>query len=215
MPFVRRAMAEPEPPPVVERGPIGWLRQRLFDGAVQRGADDGQTALVIVALGWPTLRFLLIDAVWNGTSRIDCLPETVGRQVGACWPFITAKFGQFMYGFYPDSEHWRVDLTYVLGVMLLVPLLIPRVPYKALNAILFFGVFPVVGLLPAGRRHVRTAARRDAAVGRTAGHAGDLVHRHHRLAAARHPAGARPALGTADRAHAVASSSSSSGAACR
>ena len=50
-----------------------------------------------------------------------------------------------MYGFYPDDERWRVNLTYALGVVLLVPLLIPRVPYKALNAILFFGVFPVVG----------------------------------------------------------------------
>jgi general L-amino acid transport system permease protein len=65
--------------------------------------------------------------------------------VGACWPFIQAKFGQFMFGFYPDDERWRVNLTYALGVILLVPLLIPRVPYKALNAILFFGVFPVVG----------------------------------------------------------------------
>ena len=31
-----------------------------------------------------------------------------------------------------------------LGAILLVPLLIPRVPYKAANASLFFGVFPVV-----------------------------------------------------------------------
>jgi general L-amino acid transport system permease protein len=30
-------------------------------------------------------------------------------------------------------------------VLLLVPLLIPRVPYKTLNALLFFGAFPVVG----------------------------------------------------------------------
>jgi general L-amino acid transport system permease protein len=49
-----------------------------------------------------------------------------------------------MYGFYPESELWRVNLTYALAVILLVPLLIPRVPYKTLNAILFFGVFPVV-----------------------------------------------------------------------
>jgi general L-amino acid transport system permease protein len=50
-----------------------------------------------------------------------------------------------MYGFYPQDQQWRVNLTYALGVLLLVPLLIPRVPYKALNALLFFGVFPVVG----------------------------------------------------------------------
>ena len=38
-------------------------------------------------------------------------------------------------------------LTAVLFVALLVPLMIPRVPYKALNAIVFFGVFPIVGFM--------------------------------------------------------------------
>src|SRR5215475_13693992 len=66
-----------------------------------------------------------------------------------------------MYGFYPQAEQWRVNLTYALGVILLIPLLIPRVPYKTANAILFFGVFPVVaffllvGDLP-GLPHVET-----------------------------------------------------------
>jgi general L-amino acid transport system permease protein len=48
-----------------------------------------------------------------------------------------------MYGFYPSDEVWRINLTYAVGLALLVPLLIPRAPYKLLNAILFFGVFPV------------------------------------------------------------------------
>src|SRR5262245_63590633 len=49
-----------------------------------------------------------------------------------------------MYGFYPESERWRVDLTYLLSAILLSPLLIPSIPSKGLNAIVFFGVFPVV-----------------------------------------------------------------------
>src|SRR5437588_2552387 len=101
--------------------------------------------MIIVLLGWPTVRFLLIDAVWDGASRVDCLAETIGREVGACWPFIKAKLPQLMYGFYPEDERWRVDLTYILGVMLLVPLLIPRMPGKGTNAILFFAIFPVLG----------------------------------------------------------------------
>jgi hypothetical protein len=32
-------------------------------------------------------------------------------------------------------------------VALLVPLMIPKVPYKPLNAIVFFGVFPIVGFM--------------------------------------------------------------------
>jgi general L-amino acid transport system permease protein len=79
------------------------------------------------------------------------LPETAGRDVGACWPFIAAKFDQLMYGFYPAAERWRVNLMYWLGALLLLPLLVPRVPYKTLNAILFFGAFPLVaGILLLG-----------------------------------------------------------------
>ena len=49
-----------------------------------------------------------------------------------------------MYGFYPEPERWRVNLTYLLAAILLLPLLIPRLPAKGLNAGLFFFAFPVV-----------------------------------------------------------------------
>ena len=142
--YVRRALAEPKPPPVMSRGPLAWTRTHLFDG-VFNATLTAVSALIVAMLVWPTVKFLIVDAVWTGSSRVDCLPETLGREVGACWPFIKAKFAQFMYGFYPASEAWRVDLTYTVGVILLVPLLIPPAPYKRLNAILFFGVFPVAG----------------------------------------------------------------------
>ena len=144
--FVRRALAEPEPPPLASGGTLGLVRQRLFDGPLNATLTVAGLALIVL-LGWPALKFLLIDAVWTGADRTACLAENAGHEVGACWPFITAKFGQFMYGFYPDSERWRVDLTFVLCVVLLVPLLIPRAPWKMLNALLFFGVFPVVAFV--------------------------------------------------------------------
>jgi general L-amino acid transport system permease protein len=142
--YIRRSLAEPEPPPMARRGPFALMRARLLD----RPSNAALTVIsgaIIALLVWPTIKFLFIDAVWDGASRVDCLPETVGREVGACWPFIKAKFPQLMYGFYPESERWRVNVTYALGVILLVPLLIPRVPYKGVNAILFFGVFPIAG----------------------------------------------------------------------
>jgi general L-amino acid transport system permease protein len=141
--YVRHALAAPEPPPAASAGLIGWAKERLFDGPLNTVLTIAGITL-IVAVGWPTLRFLLVDAVWSGTSRDDCLPETVGRQVGACWPFIRAKLDQLMYGFYPAEEHWRVDLTYTLGLLLLVPLLVPSAPGKRWNAVLFFGVYPIV-----------------------------------------------------------------------
>src|SRR5436190_12442916 len=141
--FVRRAMAEPMPAPITSTGWIGWARQRLFGSIFS-------TILTLVGLYllWllvpPLVRFVFIDAVWSGTDREACLPEKAGHAVGACWPFIWAKLPQLIYGFYPDPERWRVNLTFLLAAALLVPLLVPTLPYKRENAIAFFGVFPVV-----------------------------------------------------------------------
>jgi general L-amino acid transport system permease protein len=142
--FVRQQLIAPMEPPRPSMGAPAWLVQRLF-GSVFNAVVTLVSAAIIAALVWPTIRFLLIDAVWDGSSRVDCLEETVKRRVGACWPFITAKFQQFMYGFYPGDQVWRVNLTYAIGLALLVPLMIPRVPFKGINAVLFFAVFPVMG----------------------------------------------------------------------
>jgi general L-amino acid transport system permease protein len=141
--FVRQELVAPRPPPLATGGIVGWMRERLFAGPIHSLLTIVSAVLLALVI-WPTFRFLILDAVWSGTSRTDCLAETVGREVGACWPFVAAKFQQFMYGFYPESELWRVNLTYVLCVLLLAPLLVPRVPYKAANAIAFFLVFPVI-----------------------------------------------------------------------
>ena len=158
--FVRRDMVPPEPSPLARHGIFGWLGARLFNGPLNILLTLLCAAL-IAAIAVPLVRFLLVDAVWDGASRVDCLAETLGRPVGACWPFIGAKFAQLVYGFYPAGEQWRVDLTFALGALLLVPLMIPRVPYKLLNAVMFFGVFPVVAffVLVGGRfglAHVET-----------------------------------------------------------
>jgi general L-amino acid transport system permease protein len=141
--YIRRALVEAEPPPVASSDALRMTRARLFGGAFNTTLTL-VSAVIIVSLLWPTVKFLFIDAVWTGSSRVDCLPETVGREVGACWPFVKAKFAQFMYGFYPESEQWRVNVTYALGVIMLVPLLIPSAPFKGVNALAFFGVFPVL-----------------------------------------------------------------------
>src|SRR5262249_52693924 len=120
--FVRAEMAMAMPPPLMHTGVAAWLRQRFFGGVVNSLLTIVCAAL-LVALLWPTVKFLIVDAVWVGTSRDACLQETAGREVGACWPFIAAKFNQFMYGFYPREQQWRVTLTYAIGVILLVPLL--------------------------------------------------------------------------------------------
>src|SRR5690606_13711656 len=144
--YVRSQFHPPLPSPVAGAGPIAWLRANLFNSWF-----NVLLTLACLLLLWlivpPVLRFLILDAVWAGSGRDDCLAETVGRSVGACWPFITAKFRQLIYGFYPWEEQWRVNLVYGLGAALLLPLLVPAAPYKALNAVLFFGVYPVLSFV--------------------------------------------------------------------
>jgi len=141
--FVRDALVAERSAPIKTTGFVGFLRTRLL---------NSPTNILLTVLGalliWftviPALRFLLVDAVWQGSDRNACLAENVGRPVGACWPYIGAKINQFIYGFYPEAERWRVNLTFFLAAVLLLPLLIPRLPAKSLNAGLFFIAFPVV-----------------------------------------------------------------------
>jgi general L-amino acid transport system permease protein len=141
--FVRQDLVPERPAPVKTTGFVGFLRTRLFNSPT-----NILITIVSVLLLWfvavPALKFLLVDAVWSGKDRSACLAENAGHTVGACWPFVQAKFSQFIYGFYPGPERWRVNLTFILAAILLLPLLIPRLPAKGLNAGIFFLAFPVV-----------------------------------------------------------------------
>jgi len=141
--FVRAALLPERPAPVKTTGFVGFLRTRLFNSPTNILLTI-VSALLLWFIAVPATRFLLVDAVWTGTDRNACLAENAGHPVGACWPFIHAKFSQLIYGFYPEQERWRANLTFVLAAILLLPLLIPRLPAKGLNAGLFFFAFPVV-----------------------------------------------------------------------
>ena len=142
-PFVTDKLIAERAAPIKTTGFVGFLRTRLFNSPT-----NILITIVCALLLWfivvPALRFVLVDAVWTGTDRNACLPKNPGDMVGACWPFIQAKFSQFIYGFYPEAQRWRVNLTFILAAILLVPLLIPRLPAKGPNAILFFVALPVV-----------------------------------------------------------------------
>ncbi|WP_369723754.1 MULTISPECIES: amino acid ABC transporter permease [unclassified Bradyrhizobium] len=141
--FVREDLVAERAAPVKTTGFVGLLRTRLF---------NSPTNILLTILGalllWytviPSVRFLIVDAVWTGNDRAACLAENAGFTVGACWPYIQAKLPQLIYGFYPDAERWRVNLALIMAVILLLPLLIPRLPAKGLNAGLFFFAFPIV-----------------------------------------------------------------------
>lgn len=149
--FVARGQKEPLPAPAAEFGYVGRLRRSLFATPL----DSVLTVLFAIAClwaAWGILNWAWFDAVFEGTDRTACLSED-GRRVGACWAFVKARFPQFMYGLFPLGERWRVDLVFILFAVLLVPLAIPKAPFKRLNAFLLVLVFPLVAfvLLTGGR----------------------------------------------------------------
>ncbi len=141
--YVREALVAERIAPVKTTGLVGFVRTRLFNSPTNIVLTIAG-ALLIWFTVVPSLKFLFVDAVWTGSDRNACLEVNAGHPVGACWPYIQAKYTQFIYGFYPERERWRVNLTFALAAILLLPLLIPRLPAKSLNATLFFIAFPVV-----------------------------------------------------------------------
>ncbi|WP_426230179.1 amino acid ABC transporter permease [Pararhizobium sp. DWP3-4] len=146
--FVRTSMLEQSTPPVLEKGYIAWIRKNLLATPL----DAVLTIIAILALAAflpPAIKWLFIDASWTGGGRGVCATAAQGGSQpegwsGACWAFVGAKFDVFMFGRYPIDERWRPMLVGALFIALLVPILIPRIPHKGLNAILLFGVLPVL-----------------------------------------------------------------------
>lgn len=126
------------PPPAATTGVIGWVRKNLFGSAFD-------TALTIVAV-WFLYEFLtlslnwaLFDAAFTGESRKDCRAQASG----ACWAFIGSRMKIFIYGFYPEPERWRVNLSFILMIAALVPALYDKTPYRKYG-LMFTAAFPFI-----------------------------------------------------------------------
>ncbi len=91
--FVRQQLVPERPAPIKTTGFVGFVRTRLF---------NSPTNILLTMMSgfmlWftviPAVQFLLVDAVWRGADRSACLAENAGHTVGACWPYVQAKFGQ-------------------------------------------------------------------------------------------------------------------------
>jgi len=138
--FVRSEMAKAEPPPMRVHGVVPWMRTNLFSSVGNSILTVIGVAVALVVLV-PLIRWTLIDAVWDAPTRDACAAQTGG----ACWAFVKANFGQFIYGRYPDPERWRVNLFFLLLAGGIVPMAIPSVPFKPFNLLYVFIIFPIVG----------------------------------------------------------------------
>ncbi len=130
-------MLEPIHSPPFTKHPVKWAQINLFSNWF----NSLVTLLVLYALVTYVpgiLDWIFFSADWSGQTKADCSGE------GACWVFIDARMNQFLYGFYPDDEQWRVNLAFILLLALVIPLFIEKVPRKGwLIAFLLIG-YPII-----------------------------------------------------------------------
>lgn len=124
------------PPPPGETGVLHWLKANLFSSISNSILTVLAIALLVYAIP-PLLDWAIISASWGGTDPALCEREGVG----ACWTFINARFEQFIYGFYPEQERWRVNILFMLFFALIAYLVIPNLPKKG-----WVGLFTVIAL---------------------------------------------------------------------
>ncbi len=116
--------SRPDPPPASAIGVLGWLRRNLFSSPFNIALTALASYLIYLTVP-PLLRWALLDATWSGDSREACQANS-----GACWVFIRVNFEQFMYGFYPEAQRWRVNIALLLLILGATPLFLPAVSNK-------------------------------------------------------------------------------------
>ncbi len=130
------------PPPRSEVGVLGWLKHNLFSSPF----NVAMTVLVVLFLWWvipPLFEWLVLNSVWTADSRKECWDKMAVPEDGACWAFITNRLRLFIYGFYPQPLRWRVNLSFVLLVLAIVPVLYDKMPGRKFG-LLYAVAFPFI-----------------------------------------------------------------------
>ncbi|MCP5419523.1 MAG: amino acid ABC transporter permease [Gammaproteobacteria bacterium] len=125
------------PPPVSSVGVIGWTRRNLFSSPLNIGLTLFTLYLLYLLLP-PMINWTFLNANWRGEDRSACTGD------GACWVFIRARLHQFMYGFYPEAQRWRVNTTFILLVAGMIPLFFKAFPYKKWLGLFLLLGYPII-----------------------------------------------------------------------
>ena len=144
-------------PPIATTGVLGWMRINLFSNWF----NSLLTILILYFLYQifpPFLNWAIFSADFThnylGELVIDrtfCTRVLEPELGGACWSIIFVRFYQFVYGFYPSEEVWRVNIVYFLLVIAVLPLLFEKFP-KRKYFLYFTYIFPIIAyILLAGR----------------------------------------------------------------
>ena len=115
------------PPPRRTTGVVGWVQKNLLSSPLN-------IALTVIALWFlylivpPTLDWAFLKAIWTAETRNECWAKMEVPEEAACWAFIKGRLNLFIYGFYPVEERWRVNLSFVLLVFAILPVLYDKLP---------------------------------------------------------------------------------------
>ena len=136
-------------PPVATTGVLGWLRMNLF--------SNWWNTLLTISVVYFLYQIIPSFLNWSifsadfthnylGQLIIDrtfCTRVMEPELGGACWAIIFVRFYQFIYGFYPLEEVWRVNIVYCLLVVAIAPLLIEKFPQRK-YFLYFTYIFPII-----------------------------------------------------------------------
>src|SRR5690606_25917114 len=117
------ALPEKMEPPRAINPKRTWIRENLVKSPLHVLLSLGSFAVVAYVV-YHMVEWAVVNATWTGDSASDCARN------GACWPFIKARFHQFVYGFYPGDQVWRVNLVGTIAALCAVNLIVPRLPFK-------------------------------------------------------------------------------------
>ncbi len=94
----------------------------------------------------PLLNWLFFDADFIGTSKEECSRE------GACWIFVNVWFKRLIYGLYPNSEIWRINLSFLMliGLVISAFFVTPKIKKYIIIFLLFIFPFIAINLISGG-----------------------------------------------------------------
>ncbi len=124
------------PPPVSEKNLLRWIRKNLFSTWYNTLFTAFFVYLLYLVIP-PALQWLFLNADFFTQGRDEC---TSG---GACWGVITARFEQYLYGFYPKGQHWRPNLAFVLLIVALLPIFWDNMKWR-MHFMKFSAFYPIL-----------------------------------------------------------------------
>ena len=131
------------PAPPGTRGAVHWMRENLFSSPTNIVLTL-LSAFLLYLIVPPLIYWAVINSVFEAGSRIECWEKMGGEGKGACWAIIVTRFDQFVFGFYPVEERWRVLLAGVLLAFALGPVLFDNLPYRKYGLI-YTCIYPIIG----------------------------------------------------------------------